>query len=281
MIYVPERFQPRHPFPYPPDNHTDFERWYHENHDGHDHDRLYLPVMWTAYYCKHKFGRNAVAMEKLQTFLNRLDRTKKYYTIIQYDGGLLHDVSHLDIKMFSMSGGRTDYPLPLISLPHRYNPPTANRSLLYNFVGKLTHDIRRQIVERAHCSETYISTRTHGLDDFCDILNKSIFTLCPRGFGPTSFRIQEALQFGSIPVYVSDEFVIPHNIPFDQYGVIVKSTDVHRIDDILSSIPAEEIAGKQENIPNVYSKHYTYEGCQEQIKKELNKCIYPASDIPI
>lgn len=271
MIYVPEKFQPKHPFPYPPDNHIEFERWYYENYDFQETEREYLPIMFTAYYCRHKFGQDKKAMDALQVFLNKLDRSKKYYSLIQYDGGLLHDVSHLDIKIFSMSGGRTDYPLPLISQEHMYASMSVKRRYLYNFVGNVTHDIRKPLIELAGKPGSFIRTQKHSIQAFCSVLMQSVFTLCPRGYGPTSFRIQEALQYGSIPVYISDEWVIPHNLPFTDYGVLIDAAGADRVHEILMSITAEEIARKQAAIPEVYSRYYTYEGCRDMIKQAL-KC---------
>lgn len=272
MIYVPEKFQPRHPFPYPPDNETEFERWYFENYDNQQEEREYLPVFWTAYYCRHKFGADEIAMRRLQQLLNRLDTSKKYYTIIQYDGGLLHDVSHLDIKVFSMSGGRTDYPLPLISMAHEHNQ-MFTRYYLANFIGKMTHPIREKLRLLSWFKEGkenwYFSDQPHDLKQYCHKIAQSVFTLCPRGFGPTSFRIQEALQYGSIPVYISDEFVIPHNTPFEQYGVIIEAKDAGRVHEILTAIPPEEIARKQAAIPEIYKKYFTYEGCKNMIQQEV------------
>jgi hypothetical protein len=271
MIHVPEKFQPHHPFPYPPDNEIEFERWYLENYDFQDTEREYLPVLWTAYYCRHKFGQHKPAMVDLQKFLNGLDRPKKLYTIVQYDNGIIHDLSHLDIKVFSMSGGRTDYPLPLISIPHGYSlRPNGNRNTFANFIGKATHPIRDIMLKAIpRLPEYYINTAKHDLYDYCRIIANSVFTLCPRGYGPTSFRIQEALQYGSIPVYISDEWVIPHNIPFTDYGVLIDAADAHRVHDILMSIPPEEIRRKREAIPEVYQKYFTYEGCRERIKEHL------------
>lgn len=274
MIYVPEKFQPKHPFPYPPDNHTEYERWYYENYDFQETEREYLPIFWTAYYCRHKFGKDEVAMRLLKNYINQLPRTKKYYTIVQYDGGLLHDVSHLDIQVFSMSGGRTDYPLPLIGMPHDQQPIRFEQQYHHfcNFIGKVTHDIRSRMIDGLPKNGwVYVQTNTHSLKTYCKTLHNSTFTLCPRGFGPTSFRIQEALQYGSIPVYISDEWVIPHNIPFTDYGVLIDAADAHRVHDILKSISPEEIKRKQEAIPEVYKKYYTYEGCREMINQHLNK----------
>lgn len=272
MIYVPECFQPHHPFPYPPDNIVEFERWYLDNYDYQPEGWEYLPVMWTAYYCKHNFGQKVSAMARLQTFLNRLDRSNKYYTIVQYDGGLLHDVSHLDIKVFSMSGGRTDYPLPLISQPHGFNH-NVTKYHLANFIGKMTHPIRQKLQQCSYFNDArqnwYFSDQPHTLQQYCHKIAQSVFTLCPRGFGPTSFRIQESLQYGSIPVYISDEFVIPHNVPFDRYGVLIQPENIHRIHDILTSIPEAEIRRRRQEIPDIYQRYFTYEGCADMIRLNL------------
>lgn len=238
MIYVPEKFQPKHPFHYPPDNHTEYERWYYENYDFQETEREYLPIFWTAYYVKNKFGQHKPAMVDLQKFLNTLDRSKKYYTLVQYDGGIQHDLSHLDIQVFSMSGGRTDYPLPLIAMPHPFECKPIDRYKVANFIGKITHPIRTTLVDNYSINPSwYVSRHSHTLEGFCTWITRSVFTLCPRGYGPTSFRIQEALQYGSIPVYISDEWVIPHNIPFTDYGVLIDAADAHRVHDILKSIP--------------------------------------------
>lgn len=270
MIYVPEKFQPKHPFRYPEDNFIEFERWYNENTLDEQIDREYLSIYWTAYYCRHKFGQHKPAMAELQKFLDRLDRSKRYYTVVQYDNGILSNLRDLDIMVFSMSGGRTDYPLPLISQKHIWQFPEPKKYIA-NFVGAITHPIRQSLFDIDEQENNYyISSRKHFLPAYLAILTQSTFTLCPRGFGPTSFRIQEALQYGSIPVYISDEFVIPHNIPFDEYGVLIEAKDAHRVHEILSAIPAEEIRRKQQAIPNIYQKYFTYQGNQKAIQKAVS-----------
>lgn len=274
MIIVPDKFRPKHPFPYPADNHYEFERWYHDHYSWEPEVREYLPIFWTAYYCKNKFGGDVKAMVELQRFINKLDRSKKYYTIVQYDSGIIHDLSKLDIMVFSMSGGRTDYPLPLIAEPHSW-PCNYQKYYTANFIGRITHQVRIQMAQSYfghHTNENFITDQHHDLQGYCAKISQSIFTLCPRGFGPTSFRIQEALQYGSIPVYISDEFVIPHNVPFNEYGVIIEAKDAHKVRYILGAIPEEEIRRKQEAIPHVYTKYFTYEGNQKIIKEAVAQC---------
>jgi FkbM family methyltransferase len=254
MIPVPKHFQPAHPSKYPKDNVHDFESWYLQNYSNVP-GRYYLPIMWTAYYCKNKYGQDAGALGGLQNFLKTLDRSLKYYTIVQYDDGILNNLDGLDIKVFSMSGKPMDYALPLLCTPHAELPPQP-RPIFANFIGRITHPIREKLIPFVSQRGWMITDKAMPLSNFCSVLNTSIFTLCPRGYGPTSFRIMEALQYGSIPVYISDEFIEPHGLPFDFYGVKVSPEEVKDLKSILDSVPIPMLqsAGKQ-----VYQDYYTYE----------------------
>ena len=40
---------------------------------------------------------------------------------------------------------------------------------------------------------------------FKNLMEKSYFSLCPRGYGVTSYRLFESFQFSTVPVYISEE----------------------------------------------------------------------------
>lgn len=275
ILHVPNEFRLHHPFPYPPDNTLIFEEWFYENFKSADvtEERIYLPIFWTSYYVTHRFGQDKKAMSFLQFFLNTLDTSKKYYTIVQYDDGILNDVSHLDLKIFGMGGGRIDYPLPLLCQPHNYEFNDLRRNKFASFVGKKTHPIREELFkidkEKLLKSENkyYILDAKHSLVHYCQIMATSIFSLCPRGYGKTSFRILESLQYGAIPVYISDEFIIPHNIPFENYGVLLQASEIENIDKTLSEISATEIKRKQEAIKDIFEMYFTYEANKKLLLK--------------
>jgi hypothetical protein len=269
MTTVPDNFRIKQHFRYPEDNEIEFERWFFENWTEDDRrEREYLPIFWTAYFCRHKWGRDYSAKRRLQEFVRGLDRHKEYYSIVQYDLGPIVSLPR-NVKIFAMSGPVIHYPLPLISQPHKYEFQNE-RSIFANFVGALTHPIRKQMVPRlSGLDGFYVSTAKHTLPDFCEILSKSVFTLCPRGFGETSFRIQEALQYGSIPVYISDKFIIQGNSDFNEYGVQVHSRDISALDRILKGISPEEIRKKQENGRKIYDQMFTYQGCKKLIIDNL------------
>lgn len=266
---VPAQFRPHIKHAYPTDNDLIFEEWFYQNFTGSS-GRTYLPVFWTSYYVNHGYGKDKMAIHELQKFLNGLDKSKKYFTIVQYDDGILNEVRHLDIKVFGMSGHPIDYPLPLLCKPHRFSYGIV-KDLTANFIGRVTHPIRSKMLSVIkHSREFYISEKIHSLQDYCRVIARSTFTLCPRGYGQTSFRILEALQYGSIPVYLSNEFILPHNIPFYTYGVQVKESEIGNIVEILKSISPIEIRNKQKAIKEVYEKYFTYEGCRGVIIASLD-----------
>ncbi|MBA3830075.1 MAG: FkbM family methyltransferase [Taibaiella sp.] len=255
---VPIEFKPHHPWQYPADNDLIFEEWYGHQKHPHISGWTYLPIYWTSYYCKHKYGKDGYAMQRLQIFLNRLDKNKKYYTIVQYDDGILSNIIGLNIKVFAMSGIRIDYALPLICKPH--TPlPKVEKDIYCSYIGANNHPIRSQLMQYSSIPNWYISDKKHSMDEFCSILNRSKYVLCPRGYGPTSFRIMEALQYGAIPVYISDRFIIPHNV-FD-YGLMTPNTEdlVRKLSDWDDTIwPTDS-----------FEKYFTYEANRKIIYKVL------------
>lgn len=267
-VQVPDQFRPKHPFAYPGDNDTEFERWFMQNYRGVENGRTYLPVMWTAYYCLADRNRNkSGVIASLQKFLDHLDKSKKYFTIVQYDDGILNKLDHLDIKVFSMSGKPMDYALPLICKDHT-QPLTkqiTKKSIFASFIGRNTHTIRAELLKLKQPGWV-ISDRVRPMHEFCTILADSVFTLCPRGYGPTSFRTKEAMQYGSIPVYISDEFIEPHGIDFNIYGVKVTPDQVKDLPRILSEIKVIE---KQQAVKEVYEKWFTFEANKLVIESNI------------
>jgi FkbM family methyltransferase len=269
MQFVPDQFRIAHPFHYPPDNDIEFERWYYMHHTTIE-GRTYLPVMWTAYYCmadKHTSQR-AGKIASLQKFLNDLDKTKRYYTIVQYDDGILNDLSHLDIKVFSMSGKPMDYCLPLLCKPHPVQP-AFERTIYASFMGRITHPVRAELMKIKQPG-WLITDQVQKMPQFCSILARSVFTLCPRGYGCNSFRIAESIQFGSIPVYISDVFAEGHGIPFEQYGIKIPLDKVNEITSILNAVPPDEVREKQSKLPYIFETYFSYQGNKKLIDANIN-----------
>ena len=266
---VPKEFQQQIKVAYPDGNKPIFEEWFNGWYAEEKSPREYLGVNWTSYYVNNKYGKDERALKKLQHFLNGLDTSKKYFTVLQYDDSILNNVSHLDLKVFGSGGGRIDFPIPLICHPH--GRQENERDIFVSFIGSLTHDIRKEMIRKAEkISGSYISTETHDINKFCNILSRSVFALAPRGYGKTSFRICEALEQGAIPVYVSDDFILPEGIDaFKKYGVVIHRDLLPDLGSILRSYKPEEIKYMQEAGKVAYKELYSFEGCRKNIIENI------------
>lgn len=264
MINVPKEFRFQDKSRYPSDNIEDFEWWMSNHMSSYVGEREYLPITWTAYYKMFGYGENKTAIAHLQRWLEaNLERGKKYWTIIQFDNGILNDLSAWDVRVYAM-GSPGDYQLPLICQPHAYTPPTRmKKDIFCSFVGRVTHPIRQKIVDQLTGKDGYyISTKHHQLLHYCEILARSKFVIACRGYGATSFRLCEALQYGATPIYMSDVYLEPHGSTKTFLSINPDRMELFESLDIL------DLHNTQKNL-SYYQEYYTYSANKELILKDL------------
>jgi len=257
---------------YPPNNHLIFEEWFAQNYKGCDTDRELIPAFFTSYWVNHNYGNDLRRKQEMQEFVDGLDRSKKWFCVVQYDDGVLIDFKDLDVLEFNMSK-TNGVMMPLICQPHPYQFHSTKKWFA-NFVGGKTHPIRDAAHDLKGKDGYYISNELHDIETYCRIMHESIFTLCFRGYGLNSFRMCEAMQYGSIPVYISDEFIQTWDAHYSDYAVLIHKEDSHRIDEILSSIDPEVVVSKQNKIREMYEKYYTYDANLKQIIDYLEDEYY-------
>jgi len=266
MINIPLQFKPTINTVYPYENFIEFERWFGDNYNL-NLEREYLGVYWCGYQVNHNYGNDFEAMRLLQEFVDLLPRDKKYFTISQYDDSVGVDFKDLDVLVFNMSknGG---YPIPLLCQPNSFRS-NSQKNIFASFIGKHTHPIREHIFSLRGKDGYYITDKDTNINEYCEMLANSFFALSPRGYGLASFRCYEAMQYNTIPVYISDEHILPYNLDFNEFGVLIQEKDAHRIDEILSLVTPQQIVQKQDKLKELYESHFTYQGCFNQIVKVL------------
>ena len=67
------------------------------------------------------------------------------------------------------------------------------------------------------------------VDSFRDVTRRSRFVICPRGVSPSSIRLFEAMEAGSVPVIISDDLELPLGPRWEEFSLRVREQD---IDDI-------------------------------------------------
>jgi hypothetical protein len=70
---------------------------------------------------------------------------------------------------------------------------------------------------------------------FVDISDQSHFVLCPRGIGPSTYRLFEAMQMGRAPVIISDQWMPIAGLDWSGFSIQIAEAEVHKIPEILSA----------------------------------------------
>lgn len=129
----------------------------------------------------------------------------------------------------------------------RYDKRPDSLQYLFSFVGSTSsHLVRRRLMSIRHSEALLIDTQAApgnpGLlnrDDYtrryAESVKGSAFVLCPRGGGPSSFRLFEAMMLGRAPVIIADQWVPPIGPDWDSFSVRVKEADVHTIPEVLEA----------------------------------------------
>lgn len=175
--------------------------------------------------------------------------------------------------------------LPYIIYPTVSNLEKINydKTLLYNFIGNIKYSlerptfIRSNIVKMNHPENTIvkgynkwhfddkvygeqlklIKNKNHDISNkekeerekyYRDIMNKSLFSICPLGIGPNSIRLWESFTYGSIPVSISNNLWLPFyiDIEWDKLLVDIKEEDFLDLQNI-NNIDKQEINNYQTN----------------------------------
>ena len=142
-------------------------------------------------------------------------------------------------------------------------------------MGSVTHPARVMMIHALKDNPKYQlgfkswSPVVTGEDEatYKDTMSRSTFSLCPRGYGLTSYRLYEAMQLNSIPVYVSDKFWLPweSELDWNEFCVLVPVWRLPEIEMMLEAITPEQISAMQSKMREVYDSHFTIPKITEKI----------------
>jgi hypothetical protein len=182
---------------------------------------------------------------------------------------------------------RTGYYLRTDENPFIDNRPVSEISdLLACFVGSLENHPVRQALAKIAGSQLLIEDTSsfaqkmlyHTPEEksqafwphYADVMASAAFSLCPRGRGPGSIRLFEALQMGRCPVIIADEWIYPRRVDWSACSITVLEKDIPAIPEILQQnrhrAPEMGIKARQE-WETYYSPpvrfHWLVEDCLE------------------
>jgi glycosyltransferase involved in cell wall biosynthesis len=134
-----------------------------------------------------------------------------------------------------------------LNLPNNYvtSSPEPDAALLFSFMGRTGNRTRERILRlshpRAHVVDTsaadFFGSQTEEIErqkqQYAEVIARSKFVLCPRGAGPSSFRIFETMAAGRVPVILSDEWVPPAGPDWENCAVFIPEKRVEEAGAIL------------------------------------------------
>jgi hypothetical protein len=142
---------------------------------------------------------------------------------------------------------RTENPYVYTLRDERANPSPRNLAV---FMGSDTCDVRSAlfrlrrpfaevgiVVEKTVWKRFSADPTRPELKDaqvaWIDAILDAKFSLCPRGNGASSYRLQESMALGRAPVILSDAWVPPAGVDWSECALIVKERDLPRLPAIL------------------------------------------------
>jgi len=246
------------------------EKLYSEKKITQELYERYIPVFWTELQFLHQYIKH-----HLQSAIDKLSKGKSYFTVVQHDDGICLINMPNNVVVFGM-GGVGDIPLPLTydnkELFENYKNNT--KTVFCSFVGSLTHPCRERMISVMNEPDVVLITtdiwtfriETEKQELFLDTTSKSRFTLAPRGYGKTSFRMYEALRLSSIPVYIYDDEWLPYKevLDWSKLAVLVHIDDIDTLYNRLKEITDDQIT-EMLNYYHSVEHYFTYDGMCEYI----------------
>ncbi|KAJ1613103.1 exostosin-like protein [Cryptosporidium canis] len=260
------------------------------------HSPVYLPIFWTSIQ-RNKVD-NDVKKEwqaEAQNVINSLKNDTLYFTVLQDAEGFkkskLRFKSTSNLVVFNAGGatlGFKQVPIPLIKGELQYEGLSAEKDIwLSSTIVKKHFPVRKKLFETFgfHNVTDEMLSKTipdeilkdrnkfihYQGDQFKQVIQRSVFHLCPRGFGRTSFRLYETVQLGTIPIYIWDDVNwIPYGNLMERIGLIIHVSQMTDLFNILNSMGKNELEFKFEEIKK-FKHWFTYLGITQYIFKVINR----------
>lgn len=281
VIQVPAIFQPTNRAPYPDHNNTTLEEEMSSRlipeASKINSSLSYLPIFWTTYFVRNNFSHDEAAMRRLKQFVSTIK--EPWFTITQYDDGCLMTSEDTKQKFISMSaGGHGDIYLPLTCHPRKLKVERLPEKYLASFVGNiLTYGWRSDFKIKLENKPGFFIHDSHNdkksEDIFESTMLQSRFALCPRGYGRTSFRLYEAMQMGTIPIYISDIHMLPFEkyLDWGEFCTLCSLQDIEKIPEMISGYSEGTIRRMSKMCMEVWNEYFSYEACAKMIVKILGE----------
>lgn len=309
FLDVPPEFQQPQPLPHPGHSRVGLEAGVHQELRrvagvNPPLPWTYIPIHWFASTQRQSRRLKIPEFKLVPEIQNFLDSTLKpglnYFTVSQCDDGIYERLPP-NVLNFN-AGGEGDIPIPLLCDPHPKTQVNSSllRTNLASFVGNFACGgpiLTGKHREQSSWDPQGIGARTreamrltfrgkpgvemrqqdHGnqraCDDFRFSLQRCQFALAPRGYGRTSFRMYEAIEFGAIPVYIYTEPWLPFAdvLNWNTFAMLCHVDELPKLETRLRSIQPRQQERMRETGRRIFNSFFTYAGVAENIYRILRQ----------
>ena len=223
--------------------------------------RKYIPAWWTNFQLEPWFQDRKNEMQNtLNEWVKNNPSENGYFTVVQYDDGVLIDLPNNTIVYGACSG---TIPIPLIyqdknnTLESFPKKKFNEKQILCSFVGNITSNhiqpnVRQEVFNVLNNNSKFKLINSGGWtpsvnknlqDLFISTTLNSKFALAPRGYGRSSFRFFECFQLGTIPIYLwNDVEWLPFKdvIDYNKLCISLHISQINKLESLLESITEED-----------------------------------------
>ena len=226
----------------------------------------------------------------IHALLDVLEPNVPYVTVSQNDNGVTGDCTRErpgqyqfdaaakapNLLVFS-AGGYGHIPVPLLKQPEPivHRKPIRERRYFASYLGSL-HTAPRRL--RYVMNDTlHAFAAAKGVDIFVGkarnwkgIMADSKFSLCPRGFGRTSYHLAESINMGLVPVHIyADTPWLPYPRIFPDVGFNTSIDGFGALLEHLFSLSDAEVASREANAERLSASHFNFDAVLSQIRTFL------------
>jgi len=214
------------------------------------------------HYYSNKYPNNKIVV----TWNHDVDANEVFYFINDYE--------NIYILNFNTSIKHPRY----IILPFwtiNDNAVREEKKYFLNLVCSFNNTLRIKLKDSfKDIPKTLISDRIDA-SEYRKILSSSIFTLCPKGQGLSSYRFFECFHLNTIPILFADSVILPYENEIDYNKIAIKINEEKCSDSehVLNVLRAVDTTEMLDNINRTKHK-FTLLGVQN----EINKRFYDSSN---
>ena len=272
-----------------------FRRWIIRHAAGKsmsDPTWSYIPIGWSSIAYRYRLisrplrkylGLDSILYRRLNKVAALACAGRdRVFTVCQHaDGVEFHRRVRVPGNMLVFSCGGTGHvPLPLLC--DKRDHPATERTVLVSFQGAIETPkpyparvaMAKEFCGRAGVVVVDTAGKGTGHPDYIELMARSVFCLCPRGFGRTSFRLMEAMHAGCVPVYIhSGDPWLPYQdiVRWSEFCVLVDYRSITGLYEYLGALSPRVVATMARRAKEVASRYFDLEFASQYVDSTLNR----------